>query len=144
MRLAQRMTRTTLAAGAAALLAGCGSPLPEPGPDATPQGASPAAVEVAASPPPAFAICRSCHAIEPGRHGVGPSMAGVFGQKAASLPGYSYSAALKESGLTWDAATLDRWLADPRGLVPGSKMVFFGMPDPARRKQVIDYLETLK
>jgi cytochrome c len=60
------------------------------------------------------------------------------------LPGYNYSAALRSSGLTWNAATLDRWLTAPQRTVPGTKMPFAGIPDPARRKQVVDYLLTLR
>lgn len=75
---------------------------------------------------------------------LGPSLASVAGRKAGSLPGYTYSDALKASGLTWNEATLDKWLASPRETVPGTKMPFMGISDPARRKQVIDYLLTLK
>ena len=60
------------------------------------------------------------------------------------MPGYAYSDPLKNAGLTWDEATLDKWLTAPMTMVPGTKMVFPGMPDPARRKAVIDYLNTLK
>ncbi len=94
--------------------------------------------------PAAFMQCAACHSIEPGRNGVGPSLAAVSGRKAASLPGYTYSNALKNSGITWDAANLDKWLTSPQRTVPGTKMPFAGIPDPARRKEVVDYLLTLK
>lgn len=103
--------------------------------------ASPAVA--AAAPPPAFAVCSSCHAVEAGRQGVGPSLAGVIGRKAGSLPGYAYSDALKASGIVWDAKTLDTWLQGPMKMVPGTKMVI-AMSDPNGRKAVIDYLQTLK
>lgn len=93
--------------------------------------------------PAAFMQCAACHSTEPGRNGVGPSLAGVVGRKAASLPGFNYSAALGKSGLTWDRATLDRWLTSPQRLVPGTKMPFAGIADAARRKEVVDYLSTL-
>lgn len=94
--------------------------------------------------PAAFIQCAACHSVEPGRNGVGPSLAGVAGRKAASLPAFNYSNALKNSGLTWDAAALDRWLTSPQRAVPGTKMPFAGISDPARRKEVVDYLMTLK
>jgi len=100
--------------------------------------------QATAKPPAAFMQCRSCHAVEPGRHGVGPSLFAVYGTKAGELPGYSFSAAMKDSGLTWDDATLDKWLEAPAKLVPGTKMIYAGMPDPAKRKDVIEYMKALK
>lgn len=93
--------------------------------------------------PPAFAQCAGCHAIEAGKNLFGPSLAGVGGRRAGSLPGYAYSPALKSSGLTWNAKTLDRWLTSPRKTVPGTKMPFNGIKDPKSREQVIAYLLTL-
>lgn len=97
-----------------------------------------------AQAPAAFAQCRSCHSVQPGQHGVGPSLFGIYGTKAGDLPGYVFSDALKASGLTWDDATLDRWLESPAKTVPGTKMVFFGLPDAGKRKEVIEYLKSLK
>ncbi|QTH24842.1 c-type cytochrome (plasmid) [Rhizorhabdus wittichii] len=107
---------------------------------------APAAGSASPSPqrPASFLQCAACHSVDPGRNGVGPSLAGVAGRKAASLPTFNYSAALKNSGLTWDAASLDRWLTSPQRTVPGTKMPFAGIPDPAKRKEVVDYLMTLK
>src|SRR5262249_34408124 len=62
--------------------------------------------------------CQVCHSLEPGKNGIGPSLAGIIGKKAASVPNYAYSEALRASGVTWDAATLDRYLQDPQRLVP--------------------------
>jgi cytochrome c len=86
----------------------------------------------------------SCHTVEAGKNLIGPSLHGVVGRKAASLPDYAYSDALKQSGLTWDEATLDKWLTAPQTLVPGTKMTFFGMADPAKRKELIDWLKDQK
>lgn len=94
--------------------------------------------------PAIFAQCIACHTIERGRNGFGPSLAGVGGRRAASLPDYTYSPALKASGLSWTAASLDIWLTSPQKAVPGTKMPFRGIADPVRRKEVIDYLLTLK
>ncbi|MFN3304318.1 MAG: c-type cytochrome [Roseateles sp.] len=75
-----------------------------------------------------FASCANCHAVGPGaRHGFGPHLNGLMGRKAGSLAGYAYSPALKASGLVWDTATLTAYLRDPGGLVPGTKMRYFGL-----------------
>lgn len=92
----------------------------------------------------AFVQCRVCHAVEPNRGGVGPSLHQVVGRPAGSLPGYGYSAAMKSSGLTWDGATLYRFLETPMQIVPGTKMAYAGMQDPQKRADVIAYLESLK
>lgn len=96
------------------------------------------------SRPPVFAQCASCHATEPGKTVFGPSLHGVGGRKAGSLPGYDYSPALKKSKITWNAATLDRWLAAPQKTVPGARMPFGGIQDPASRRALVTYLLSLK
>ncbi|AKH42756.1 cytochrome c [Altererythrobacter atlanticus] len=108
---------------------------------ALPGAASPSG---AAQQPPAFAACAACHATEAGKSSYGPNLSGVAGRQAGSLPGYDYSDALKASGLTWDEHSLDKWLTSPKAAVPGTKMPFPGIADPAKRKQVVDYLLTLK
>jgi cytochrome c2 len=87
----------------------------------------------------AFAVCKACHSIEPGKNGIGPSLAGVFGAKAGVVPGFEFSDAMKNSGLTFNQATLERYLTDPRGVVPGTKMAFGGVADAAKRQAIIDY-----
>jgi nitrite reductase (NO-forming) len=84
--------------------------------------------------------CQVCHSLETGKNGLGPSLAGIFGKKAATVPNYTYSEALRASNLTWDAATLDRYLQDPQKLVPGNKMPFPGMRTENERRDVIAYL----
>lgn len=92
-----------------------------------------------------FLQCQACHAVAPGGPTlVGPDLQGVYGRKAAALPSYDYSAALKASGLVWNTANLNRWLTDPSLLVPGTKMAFTGIASPALRADVIAYLATLK
>jgi cytochrome c2 len=98
----------------------------------------------AASTPPAFAQCQSCHSATPGQNGVGPSLAGVFGTKAAEVPGYDFSEAMKKSGLTWDDATLDRYLLSPQTVVPGTKMTFPGLKDDAKRAATIAFLKSIQ
>jgi cytochrome c len=94
--------------------------------------------------PAAFNQCKACHKVEAGKHGVGPSLAGVFGKKAGTTEGFKYSDAHKASGLTWDEATLGKYLADPKGTVPGNKMAFAGLKKPEDVAAVVAYLKTLK
>jgi len=98
----------------------------------------------AADAPAAFNQCKACHKVEAGKHGVGPSLFGVFGAKAGHAEGYKYSDAHLKSGLTWDEATLAKYLADPKGTVPGNKMAFAGLKKPEDVKAVVDYLKTVK
>ena len=140
-----RFVRTIVAVMAMAGLAACDSskePAADPG--TTPGATTAEQTPTTAGPPVAFAQCISCHSVKPGVNGVGPSLHGMVGRKAASVPGYAYSEPLKNAGLTWDEATLGKWLTAPMTMVPGTKMVFPGIPDAARRKAVIDYLATLK
>ena len=85
--------------------------------------------------------CTICHTLEAGKNKIGPSLAGVVGRKAGSVPGFAYSAANKNSGDIWDAQTLDTYLADPRKFMPGTKMVFAGLKNPEDRKALIEYLK---
>lgn len=89
----------------------------------------------------AYKKCTACHSLQPARHGIGPSLAGVYGRAAATQPGFRYSEQLRGAGLTWDAATLDRFLTNPRAAVPGTKMAFRGLSDPVQRAQVIAFLQ---
>ena len=89
-----------------------------------------------------FLICRACHQIGPGAHNaVGPVLNGVVGRKAGSYPGYSYSSANKDSGITWTADELEKYLANPQKVVPHTKMIFPGFKDPQKVKDVIAFLE---
>lgn len=116
---------------------------PTPSPTASAAAAPAVAAAAPAAAPAAFNQCKACHAVEPGKHGIGPSLAGIFGTKAAAVPGFEFSEAMKSSGLTWNAATLDRYLESPRTVVPGTTMGFGGLKDDAKRKQVVDYIKTL-
>jgi cytochrome c len=89
----------------------------------------------------AFAPCAACHTAERNAaNRLGPNLFGVFGRHAAALPGYSYSDAMRKSGLVWNRATLDRYLENPRSVVPGTRMPFSGLSDPMQRKAVIAFL----
>lgn len=78
--------------------------------------------------------------MEPGKNGLGPSLAGIVGKKAASVLGFNYSAAMKASNITWNGDTLDSYLTDPQKTVPGNKMPFPGMKTAHERQSVISYL----
>jgi len=88
-----------------------------------------------------FVTCKTCHAIEAGVNKIGPSLHGVVGRKAGSIAGYSYSAANKNSGITWTPEKLFQYLEGPQRIVPGTKMGFAGFPDPQKRADVIAYLK---
>ncbi len=88
-----------------------------------------------------FNQCKACHTLEAGKNRVGPSLHGVVGREAASVEGFKYSDAMKSSGLTWTPETLDKYLADPKGFVPGNKMAFAGVKKPEDRRNVIAYLQ---
>lgn len=129
-----------IAAALAAMLAGCNKPPVVQAPDS----ATTPPLAAGSAKPAAFGQCAACHSVEPGMNGVGPSLAGVFGRKSGSLTGFSYSAAMKAYGKTWDDAALDLFLISPATAVPGTRMTYMGLSDPAQRKAVIEYLKTLK
>ncbi len=85
-----------------------------------------------------YQSCQDCHSLD--TNDLGPRHRGVVGRKAGALTDYSYSPALKNSGLTWTEETLDKWLTDPQKLVPGSKM-FFHLDAAKDRADVIEYLK---
>jgi cytochrome c len=89
--------------------------------------------------------CRTCHSVKEGDNRLGPSLNGVVGRKAGSLSGFAaYSQALKSSGITWDAGTLEKFIANPDEVVPGNNMKPFpGINDETERKQIIEYLSSL-
>lgn len=108
-------------------------------------GAQPAAADEVAAGKAAFKKCVLCHVTEAGKSNkAGPSLFGVVGRKSAALQDYNYSEAMEKFDRTWDEATLDEYLADPRGAVPGTKMIYPGIKDKKEREEIIAYLETLK
>jgi len=88
-----------------------------------------------------FEDCVACHKLEPGANDVGPSLNGVFNRKAGELTDFRYSPALKRSGITWTAQTVDTFIADPQKAVPANRMPYAGMPDAADRSDLIAYLQ---
>jgi cytochrome c len=89
-----------------------------------------------------FQQCMACHSTQAGEHLTGPSLAGVAGHKAGTAQGFQrYSDALKRSGVTWDDATLDKWLANPEKFIPGNNMTFPGVREVQARQDLIAYLK---
>ena len=89
--------------------------------------------------------CGVCHAVTAkAAPGVGPRLFGVVGRKAGTLAGFSYSPAMKGSGLTWDEATLKRYIANPAQTVSGNRMPYAGLHNPAQLDDVVAYLASLK
>jgi cytochrome c2 len=88
--------------------------------------------------------CGTCHAVAPGRTLVGPTLAGLIGRKAGSVPGFRYSPANKQADITWDAPTLTNYLADPGAMIPGTSMIYAGLKNEAQRADLVAYLSTLQ
>ena len=86
-----------------------------------------------------YARCAACHALAYDR--VGPRHCGLIGRPAGSIAGFDYSAAMKDSGIVWNAKTLERFLAAPMQRVPGTTMTYAGVPDAKERADLVAYLE---
>ena len=145
MRMRGRMMMVTaLAIG----LAACGSPPEDQAASDAPAAATAAAAAdtTAAAPaggkPAAFAQCAACHSVEPGKNGIGPSLAGVFGKKAGGVAGFAYSDALKSHGGNWDWKNLSDWLHNPKAFAAGTKVTFSGLSSGEDRANLIAYLNT--
>lgn len=85
-----------------------------------------------------MATCAACHSLD--FNGAGPMHRNLIGRRAGSVPGFAYSKALKESGITWNEESLSRWLTDPEKLVPGQRM-FVSVPDAKERADIVAYLQ---
>ena len=86
-----------------------------------------------------YARCAACHALAYDR--VGPRHCALMGRRAGSIESFDYSAAMKKSGIVWNAKTLDRFLAAPMQRVPGTTMTYAGVTDPRERADLVAYLE---
>jgi cytochrome c len=90
-----------------------------------------------------FKQCMTCHSVKEGENRVGPSLHAVVGRKSGQIAGYTYSAANKNSGLTWTADQLFTYLEAPQKTIPGTKMSFAGLKNSQDRADVIAYLKTI-
>jgi cytochrome c len=89
-----------------------------------------------------FGVCRACHQIGPtAKNMIGPELNGVIGRKAGSVEGYNYSEANKNSGITWDEESFTSYIKDPRAKIPGTKMIFIGVKDEQKIKDLIAFLK---
>ena len=84
-----------------------------------------------------------CHVVDSTKNKIGPTLRGVVGRTAGSVPGYKYSKANRESGLTWDEETLLKYLAGPRKFLRGTKMTFPGLKQERDRRDVIAYIKSV-
>ena len=134
--MALRFPIFLLAASALVAMAGCSKSQPD-----TTSSEPTAPVQAATSSGETlFAKCAACHSLEAGKNLIGPSLHGIIGRKAALAEGYSYSAAMKASGLTWNEAELATYIEKPQKIVPGTRMSFAGLSDPAERSALIAYI----
>ena len=105
-------------------------------------GAGQASAQDAAAGEKVFGVCKACHQIgETAKNNVGPQLNGLFGRKSGAVPGYNYSAANKDSGITWDEATFREYIKDPKAKIPGTKMIYAGLKDEQRTTDLIAYLK---
>jgi cytochrome c len=86
-----------------------------------------------------YGRCQACHSFE--YHRTGPKHCGLFGRRAGSAPGFEYSDAMKRSGIVWGERSLERFLAAPTKIVPGTTMTYAGVPDTRERELLIAYLK---
>jgi cytochrome c len=90
-----------------------------------------------------FGRCAACHSTSPGLNKIGPSLAGIVGSQSGTVPGFHFSAGMQNARITWDDASLDKFLQNPNGFIHGTSM-FFSLPSETDRQNVIAYLATLK
>lgn len=92
----------------------------------------------------AYRKCAICHPVEPGKAKIGPTLFGVYGSPAAKAEGFAFSTAMKNTDIVWNEETLDKYLQNPRQMIPGTRMAFAGVRSEKERADIIAYLKTLK
>jgi cytochrome c len=88
-----------------------------------------------------FNKCKACHVLDEEKNRVGPYLLGVIGRPAGSVEGFTYSSAMKESGIVWDEQTIGEYVADPKGYVPGNRMAFPGLKKEEDITNLLAYLK---
>lgn len=89
-----------------------------------------------------FGQCRACHQVgETAKNTIGPVLNGLFGRKSGSVEGYNYTPANRDSGIVWDETSFSEYIKDPKARIPGTKMVYAGLKDEVRIKDLIAYLK---
>jgi cytochrome c len=88
-----------------------------------------------------FNKCKACHSLEEGKNLIGPSLYGIVGRKAGTVPKFSYSKGMAELGVTWDAETMRKYLHNPKAMVPNTKMIFAGIPKDSEIDDLLAYLK---
>ena len=105
-------------------------------------GAGEASAQDAAAGEKVFGVCKACHQVgETAKNNVGPQLNGIMGRKSGTVAGYNYTAANKDSGITWDEATFREYIKDPKAKIPGTKMIYAGLKDEQRTNDLIAYLK---
>ncbi|MCB1970314.1 MAG: cytochrome c family protein [Geminicoccaceae bacterium] len=91
-----------------------------------------------------FRKCKACHDVEEQKNKVGPYLKGVIGRPSGTVEGFKYSDAMANADLTWDPETIDKYLADTKGFIPGNRMAFPGLKKEQDRADVIAYLQSMQ
>lgn len=107
------------------------------------EDAAAANVVPANEPPVAWSQCQMCHSTEEGKNGLGPSLAGIVGREAGTVPGFAYSPANRDSDVTWTEETLEPYLENPRTYMPGNRMSYAGLKNAEQRAELIEWLKTI-
>lgn len=133
------MSKIVVSAAAAAFLATAAAAVP-PLPPGTPAYASLKGDAVKGKV--AFTACKTCHVVVAGQNRIGPSLNRLIGRTSGSVPGYTYSAANKNSKIVWTEPVLYQYLLAPQAYIPGTKMTYPGLKDAQKRADVIAYLKS--
>jgi cytochrome c len=105
-------------------------------------GAGEVSAQDAAAGEKVFGVCKACHQIgETAKNGVGPQLNGIIGRKAGTVPSYNYTAANKDSGITWDEATFREYIKNPKAKIPGTKMIYAGLKDEKKTDDLLAFLK---
>ena len=91
-----------------------------------------------------FNKCKTCHELETAKNKIGPTLQGVIGRKAGTVPGFKYSSAMQNAGIVWDEKTIQQYIADPKKMIPGNKMVLAPIKSEDQREDVVAYIKSMQ